>query len=58
MTSGRTAMHAERGEKGDGTVIEIGCRDRDPMGNVSVELGLRGLGMIELNDEKNFENYF
>ena len=47
-------MHAERGEKGDGMVIEIACRDRDLMGNVSVELGLRGLGMIELKDEKEF----
>jgi len=54
---GRRCTRSEE-KKGDGTVIEIGCRDRDPMGNVSVELGLRGLGMIELNDEKSFENYF
>jgi len=30
-----------RGEKGDGTVIEFGCRDRDSMGKVSGDLGFR-----------------
>jgi len=48
---GRRHTRSEE-KKGDGMMIEIGRRDRDPMGNVSGELGLRGLGMIELNDAK------
>ena len=36
----RSATRCE-GKKGDETVIEFGCRDRDSMGKVSGDLGFR-----------------
>ena len=41
------ARRTEREKEKDGTTIEIGCRDGE-----NFWVGIRGLGMIELNDEK------
>ena len=58
----RSDEHARRsvtrceGKKGDGMVIEFGCRDRDSMGKVSGDLGFRD--DLSPTIKGNFENYF
>ena len=52
--AGLTATHAGRGEKGDGTMIEIGCRDREKFwegffGRLGVRAG-NDFEWTELND--------